>query len=125
MYPRHRWVGADVALDQFGLMESVHGLASATYMAMLENWGPSSYAERDSAENLDIELPEAAQAADEGHTWAMHESFQTSEPNYCFETLPAQCHLLSFKRGVADKAQGIELLPLPSVGASPLHCFGS
>ena len=31
LYPRHRWMGADTSLDQLGLCESVHGLASAAF----------------------------------------------------------------------------------------------
>ena len=35
-YPRHRWLGCDLATDEYGLCEAVHGLASATYERMLE-----------------------------------------------------------------------------------------
>ena len=31
LYPRSRWTGADVALDNLGLMECVHKLLSTTY----------------------------------------------------------------------------------------------
>jgi len=31
VYPRHRWTSADLAIDRCGLLESVHGLGSATY----------------------------------------------------------------------------------------------
>ena len=34
IYPRHRWVGADITLDQIGLCEAVHGLASAAFGKM-------------------------------------------------------------------------------------------
>ena len=35
VYPRHRWVGADIAVDEIGLLEACHGLASATYRQYL------------------------------------------------------------------------------------------
>jgi hypothetical protein len=34
-YPRHRWTGADEALDYVGLMQSVHGLASSAFLRWL------------------------------------------------------------------------------------------
>ena len=38
-YPRHRWLGADIACDQVGLAESIHGLASAAYLRMQHEAG--------------------------------------------------------------------------------------
>ena len=35
-YPRHRWTGADLAVDQCGLLESVHRLGSGTYARFLD-----------------------------------------------------------------------------------------
>ena len=43
VYPRHRWTGADRAIDRCGLWESAHGLGSATYarcMCTLAAVGP-------------------------------------------------------------------------------------
>ena len=34
-YPRHRWTGADVCVDRFGLLQSVHQLGAATYARYL------------------------------------------------------------------------------------------
>ena len=34
-YPRHRWTGCDIAVDQLTLLECVHGLGSATFLHML------------------------------------------------------------------------------------------
>ena len=33
-YPRHRWLGCDVAVDEIALMQSCHGLASAAFKDM-------------------------------------------------------------------------------------------
>ena len=33
-YPRHRWLGCDVATDEVGLLESIHGLGSAALAVM-------------------------------------------------------------------------------------------
>ena len=35
VYPRHRWLGADITVDQIALCQSVHGLASAAVRHML------------------------------------------------------------------------------------------
>ena len=44
LYPQHRWRGAEAALTDVGLMESVHGLASTTFRHLLdtEGAGPST-----------------------------------------------------------------------------------
>ena len=34
VYPRHRWVGCEVATDQLALTESIHGLLSASFLHM-------------------------------------------------------------------------------------------
>ena len=34
IYPRHRWLGADLAWDDIGLCESVHGLCRATFLKL-------------------------------------------------------------------------------------------
>lgn len=50
-YPRHRWTGADEALSDLGLVQSVHGLASASYTRWIGEkvsqvaGGPSSAAQ--------------------------------------------------------------------------------
>ena len=44
VYPRHRWLGADHTVDQVGLCEAVHGLASAAYHHMLTGKLPVSEA---------------------------------------------------------------------------------
>ena len=35
VYPRHRWIGADAALDQVGICLAIHSLASQTYSQMV------------------------------------------------------------------------------------------
>ena len=42
VYPRHRWIGADQTVDQIGLCEAVHGLASAAYHHMMTGQLPSA-----------------------------------------------------------------------------------
>ena len=42
LYPRHRWTGADRALDWFAAMESCHGLFSLTYKVFLSLCGPAA-----------------------------------------------------------------------------------
>ena len=44
IYPRHRWVGCEVATDMVGLAEAVHGLASRAYAHMLTHWKDSGHA---------------------------------------------------------------------------------
>ena len=39
LYPRHRWLGADIVVDQIGLIESIHGLATAAFRKMLGQLG--------------------------------------------------------------------------------------
>ena len=39
VYPRHRWLGCDVATDEIGLMECVHGLASKTWHHYITHGG--------------------------------------------------------------------------------------
>ena len=34
-YPRHRWTGADIALDEFGLLDAVHGIGTRAFMRYL------------------------------------------------------------------------------------------
>ena len=41
-HPRHRWLGADIACDQIGLAESIHGLASAAYLRMQQEAGEAT-----------------------------------------------------------------------------------
>ena len=36
LYPRHRWCGADLAVDRCGLLECVHGLGSGAYARYME-----------------------------------------------------------------------------------------
>ena len=36
VYPRHRWTGADLAVDQCGLLEAVHCLGSSSYARFLD-----------------------------------------------------------------------------------------
>ena len=36
VYPRHRWTGADLAVDQCGLLEAVHRLGSGSYARFLD-----------------------------------------------------------------------------------------
>eukprot|EP00975_Prorocentrum_lima_P002837 626115-Prorocentrum_lima.AAC.1 len=38
-YPRHRWTGADLSVDQVALAESIHGLASASWLHMVHQGG--------------------------------------------------------------------------------------
>ena len=59
VYPRHRWVGADIAMDQVGLMESVHGLATSVYQAMVENVGPSSLPVSFDLDSFHEDLPDS------------------------------------------------------------------
>ena len=40
VYPRHRWVGCDTALDQLALAECVHGLGSAAFLLMCGQEAP-------------------------------------------------------------------------------------
>ena len=35
LWPRHRWTGADVAVDELARIEAVHGLLTATYPRLL------------------------------------------------------------------------------------------
>ena len=39
-YPQSRWLGADVALDEVGLCQAVHGLAAAAFQRMLADGEP-------------------------------------------------------------------------------------
>ena len=38
LWPRHRWTGADVAVDELARIEAVHGLLSATFPRMMLNF---------------------------------------------------------------------------------------
>ena len=37
-YPQHRWLGSEISVSEVGLLEAVHGLASASYDHMLQQW---------------------------------------------------------------------------------------
>eukprot|EP00971_Amphidinium_carterae_P036922 725702-Amphidinium_carterae.4 len=36
-YPRHRWLGCDLATNEFGLLQSIHGLASAAFQKLVSS----------------------------------------------------------------------------------------
>ena len=56
-YPRHRWVGADQTLDQIGLAECVHGLASAAFRKMHVLSGDHKGRTSTAAQRPDSSLP--------------------------------------------------------------------
>ena len=41
LYPRHRWCGADLAIDRCGILEAVHELGSGAYTHFFGLAGPS------------------------------------------------------------------------------------
>ena len=67
-YPRHRWTGADLAIDRCGLLESVHGLGSATYARYMRLLAVVAHepATGASAENEVLPLSYASAAYDGG-----------------------------------------------------------
>jgi hypothetical protein len=68
VYPRHRWTGADLAIDRCGLLESVHGLGSATYARYMRLLAVVAHepATGASAENEVLPLSYASAAYDGG-----------------------------------------------------------
>ena len=68
LYPRHRWTGADLAIDRCGLLEAVHGLGSGAYRQFLAIVG-GSMQPSEAADDLLADpprLPIADGQADEG-----------------------------------------------------------
>eukprot|EP00971_Amphidinium_carterae_P281411 5587099-Amphidinium_carterae.1 len=77
-YPQHRWLGSDISVSEVGLLEAVHGLASATFEHMLRQLsGPRAQPERASGVESTAELHSlagqeiAAPSLEEGRTEAV------------------------------------------------------
>ena len=65
-YPQHRWLGSEISVSEVGLLEAVHGLASATYEHMIQQW--TSTVHQQNSEVLGPQAEEGAgfRAAEEG-----------------------------------------------------------
>jgi len=64
LYPRHRWTGADVAVDDLGLLEAIHGLLSSTYRRFYATFAqPRAAARAQRAPQAREEVPAEAQPA--------------------------------------------------------------
>ena len=50
LYPRHRWVGADIAVDRCGLLCAVHDLGRGAYMRYMQKYGKAEDADSDIAD---------------------------------------------------------------------------
>jgi hypothetical protein len=60
-WPRHRWKGADIAVNQFGLLDAVHGILSWVYPLFIESFKPAKKNLLDSVEPM-AAVPEAEAA---------------------------------------------------------------